>query len=524
MKTITNQLENENNFLKSQLENLLAENQKLKTDAQHWQSKYEHMLEQFKLAQLRKFAPSSEKNPQQQDLFDESDRAVENDDTQVTKGSITVAAHERKKKGQPKRTPLPAHFPRERIEYDVADNDKYCDCGHDKTKIGEDITEQLDVVPPQFKVIQHVRPKYACKHCQQGVAQSPMPKLFLPKSIAAPGLVAFTVIQKYVDHVPLYRQEDIWKRQGVNMPRNTVCGWLMQAAEKLEPLMAYLREDILRSGYVQADETPVQVLKEPDRKDTQLSFMWLYRGNAPNYVAILFDYQETREGRHAKNFLQDFKGYLQTDGYLGYRFADHTKGIIHLGCMAHGRRPFAELVKLANTTGKAHQALSYITKLYRIEHDARDLKPDARTELRLKNAKPLLDDFKAWLEKSVRSATLKGKLGKAIQYLLDHWQELNHYLLDGRLEIDNNLVENDIRPFAIGRKNWTFHGSPKGANAGAIFYSLLMTCKANQIEPFMYLNYLFNKIPHCMVKEDYRSLLPYNIDKHTLLDFAMGRS
>ena len=363
-------------------------------------------------------------------------------------------AHERKKKGQPKRTPLPEHFPRERIEYDVADNDKHCDCGHDKTKIGEDITEQLDVVPPQFKVIQHVRPKYACKHCQQGVAQSPMPKLFLPKSIAAPGLVAFTVIQKYVDHLPLYRQEDIWKRQGVNMPRNTVCGWLMQAAEKLEPLMAYLREDILRSGYVQADETPVQVLNEPNRKDTQRSYMWLYRGNAPNYVAILFDYQETREGMHAKNFLQDFKGYLQTDGYLGYRFADHTKGIIHLGCMAHGRRPFAELVKLAKTTGKAHQALSYITKLYRIEQEGRELSPKARKALRLKKAKPLLDDFKAWLEKSVCSATLK----------------------------------------------------------------------ANHIEPFMYLNYLFNKIPHCMVKEDYRSLLPYNIDKHTLLDFAMGRS
>ena len=293
---------------------------------------------------------------------------------------------------------------------------------------------------------------------------------------------------------------------------------MLTVAELCEPLWQALQKHILSYDYCQADETPVQVLQEPGRTNTQKSYIWIYRGGNEKQKSVVYDYQETRSGYHAQNFLHGFKGYLQTDGYAGYNWVSDLNEIIHLGCMTHARRPFAELVKLTKKPGKAHQALTLIQKLYAVEKEARDknLSYEQRFLLRNQESKPILDKLKEWLESTMRGSPPQGKLGKGIKYIVDRWTELTNYLKNGRLEIDNNAIENCIRPFAIGRKGWLFMGSPKGARAGVIFYSLILTCKANDIDPASYFNTMLNRIRDCKTAEDYKALLPFNIDPSAL--------
>lgn len=473
--------------------------------------RYRRVLEQFKLTQQRKFARSSESDPLQLRLdlqFDEADSAPVAELPQE-ENTVTIT-YTRKK---PKRRMLPDDLPREVIEHDIAEHDKQCACGCLKQRIGEEVTEQLEVVPAQLKVIQHVRFKYACNRCDESVSVAPMPRLFLPKSMATPSLVAYTLINKYQDHLPLYRQEKMWARMGVEMARNTICGWIIAAAEVCMPMRDVLMSTIRASGYVQADETPVQVMDEPNRKNTSLSYMWLYRSARPDQKVILFDYRETRQAIWPKEMLLGYKGYLQTDGYKGYDWVDDSPNIIHLGCMAHARRPFVELVKLSKTTGKSHQAVAYFQKLYAIEKIARESKYTStqRFELRLEKAKPILDEMRKWLDESLKYAVPQSKLSDALNYMHHRWDELTNYLTDGSLEIDNNGAENQIRPFALGRKNWLFSGSPRGAHASALFYSLIATAVANKWNPFDYLRYLFENIRACKTQEDYVNLLPFNI-------------
>lgn len=474
-----------------------------------WKQKYYNLLEQFRLVQQSKFARSSESNVLQHELqFDEAD-AVEEAELPKEENTVTITYTRQK----PKRRPLPPELPREVIEIDIPEHEKQCACGCMKQRIGEEVTEQLEVIPAQLKVIAHVRPKYACNRCDEGVSMAEMPQLFLPKSMATPSLVAHTIISKYEDHLPLYRQEKIWQRMGIDMPRNTVCGWIMAAAERCMPMRDTLMRSLLSSDYVQTDETPLQVMDEPDRKNTSISYIWVYKTQQPDKKIIVFDYRETRQAQWPKEVLNEFKGYLQTDGYKGYDWVDDKADIIHLGCMAHARRPFAQLVKLAKATGKSHQAVAFFQKLYAIEKTARDgdFTPEQRFELRLQKASPILDEMKEWLEQSLRHAVPQSKLGNALVYMHQRWKELTNYLLDGRLEIDNNGVENQIRPFAIGRKNWLFSGSPKGAHASALFYSLIATATANGLNPFDYLKYLFENIRQCKTEEQFFNLLPFNI-------------
>lgn len=481
---------------------LLEENAQLK-------QQYLRVLEQFKLAQQRRFARSSESNVLQMELqFDEAE-AVTPEEMPQEDNTITVTYT----RSKPKRRTLPADLPREVIEHDIPEHDKQCACGCMKQRIGEEITEQLEIVPAVLKVIAHVRPKYACNRCDEGVSIAPQPKLFLPKSMATPSLVAHTLISKYQDHLPLYRQEKIWQRMGVEMPRNTICGWIMNAADVCMPMRDALMSTLRSSDYIQADETTVQVMGEENRKNTSTSYMWVYRSAKPDKKVILFDYRETRQARWPKEILVGFNGYLQTDGYNGYNWLDDNPNIVHLGCMAHARRPFAELVKLAKTTGKSHKAIAFFQKLYAIEKMAREAKysPEQRHALRFEKSKPLLDEMKVWLEQSLQHAVPQSKLANALHYMHDRWQQLTNFLLDGSLEIDNNGAENQIRPFAIGRKNWLFSGSPRGAHASALFYSLIATAIANNWNPFDYLRYLFENIRSCKTTNDYINLLPFNI-------------
>jgi len=476
-----------------------------------WKEKYHRILEEWRLSNQRTFAPSSEKNSFQPDLFDEAGVELPDDVKATLDEDIEVKGHIRKKHS-PRRA-LPPELPREIITLDISDEEKKCECGHEMERIGEEATEQLKFIPASISVIRHVRPQYACKSCQQGVRIAKMPVLLLPKTMATPELIAHTIISKYVDHLPLHRQEAIWERTGIHLPKSSLCGWVIKAAEICQPLINLLQKDIISCSYAQADETTVQVMNEVGRSNTTKSYMWVYHG-CNRKPSIVFDYQETRAGAHAKQFLQGFSGCLQTDAYSGYNWTDEESRIFSAGCMAHARRPFAELAKLTKNSGLAYDALKFFRKLYEIEKQAREknLSSEMRYQIRQESAVPILDAFRKWLDHQVPKSSEQGKIGRAIRYCITHWNSLIYYLKDGNIEIDNNRVENLIRPFAVGRKNWLFSGSPSGAKAGAILYSLIATCKANQIDPWQYFITMLHKIRLCVSEDDYKKLLPQNIE------------
>jgi len=469
--------------------------------------KYAILVEQFLLAKQRRFAPSSEKNPLQSDLFDEAGIELPDEVKDQLDDQIEVNSYIRRK--HPIRRSLPNYIPREVVLHDISEDEKICACGKHLVRIGEEISEQLKYIPAQICVIQHVRPKYACKPCQENVKIAPMPVLLLPKSIATPELIAHTIISKYCDHIPLYRQESIWERMDVDMPRSSLCGWILKVAALCEPLVKLLQKNIIAYDYAQVDETTVQVLDEIGRDNRTKSYMWCYRGGGAQ-PSIVYEYQETRGGYHPQKFLDGFKGYLQTDAYSGYNWTHNVDKIIPVGCHAHARRPFAELVKLTKQPGLSHEALAFYRKLYAVEKEAREkkLSSDARHQLRQEKSKPVLEAFKIWLDRHLTKTPEQSKVGKAIRYCLANCIELINYLKDGRIEIDNNLIENAIRPFALGRKNWLFMGSPSGAKAGAILYSLIETCKANNIEPYKYFCAMLHRVRQCETDDDYRNMLP----------------
>lgn len=343
--------------------------------------KYVNLLEEIRLAKQHRFAPSSEKNILQSDLFDEAGIELPEDVKEQLSDEIEIKSHTRKR--HPVRRPLPAYLPREVVIHDITEAEKVCYCGEHLVRMGEEISEQLKYIPAKISVIQHVRPKYTCKPCQENVKIAAMPALLLPKSIATPELVAHIIISKYCDHLPLYRQEAMWQRMEIDMPRSSLCGWVLKVAELCEPLWKQLQKNIIADDYVQVDETTVQVLNEIGRDNRAKSYMWAYRGGG-NQPSIVYEYQETRGGYHAQQFLAGFKGYLQSDAFSGYNWADEAKEIVHVGCHAHARRPFAELVKTQKTSGLAHDALKFYRKLYGIEKEARENQytPDARYRLR----------------------------------------------------------------------------------------------------------------------------------------------
>ena len=474
-----------------------------------YKEKYARLLEELRLNKSHLYSSSSEKNILQADLFDEPGIELSGELKDQLNDEIEVKSHSRKK--HPVRRTLPKDLPREVVLHDISEEEKICGCGAHLVRIGEEVAEQLKYIPAQLSVIQHVRPKYACKPCQENVKIATMPTLFLPKSIATPELVAYTIIAKYCDHLPLYRQESIWNRLEIDMPRSSLCGWILKTAELCEPLVKLLQKNITAHDYVQADETTVQVLDEVGRDNTAKSYMWCYRGGGEK-VSIVYEYQPTRGGYHAAEFLRGYKGYLQSDAYSGYHFADKNSDIIRVGCMAHARRKFADVIKATKSNGLASEAIKYFRTLYKIENTAQEnhFSSEKRFHLRQEKSQPILTAFKIWLDTHLTKVPEQSKIGVAIRYALSNWELLTNYLKDGRIEIDNNLIENAIRPFALGRKNWLFAGNPSGAKAGAIFYSLIETCKAKKIEPYKYFCAMLHRIRLCKHEEDYHKLLPQN--------------
>ena len=499
-------------------------NERLTTENQHYKIQVLTLTEQLNLALARRYAASSEKlSPDQIGLFDEAehdsdvasdtdaDASVETDDDE-----ITVAAHKRKKRG---RKPLPDHLPRIDVIHEIPESARRCD--HDGrllTEIGEVISEQLDIIPAKIRVIRHIRRKYACD-CGYCIKTAPLPAQPIPKSMASPGLLAHITVSKYQDALPLYRQETILQRIGVDIPRATLANWMIQAGHLIQPLINLLHDQLMSYDILQMDETTVQVLKESGRKAQSKSYLWLQRGGPPEHPVVLYHYDPGRGAGVAKRLLEGFTGYLQTDGYDGYNAVVASNNLIHVGCMAHARRRFHDAVKAQGKNkqrGKAHRGLTLIQKLYRVEKQARKLTPEKRYQHRQCHAKPVLDEMRIWLDQSLPQVPPTSATGKALHYVHNEWDKLIRYLDDGRLEIDNNAAENAIRPFVIGRKNWLFSDSVSGVKASANLYSLIETTKANGLDPYAYLRYLFTELPKADSVEDIEALLPGNLDNHQL--------
>jgi transposase len=430
-----------------------------------------------------------------------------------------VKGHTRKKGGKKK---LPDYLPREEIVHDLTAEEKSCPCcGKDRPVIGEDSTEELDIIPPKIIVNKHIRKKYGACSCDRffeeeipEIKTASMPERFMPYSIASSGLVAYIITAKFCDALPFYRQSKIFNRMDIELSRATLCNWAMLAADKCSKLIDIMTEEMIESPVIGMDETTFQVLKEPDRPAQSKSYMWVARAYTPEgKIFVLYQYHPTRSGEVPKKILGDYGGFLQTDGYAGYNQIGRQDKIIHVGCFAHVRHEF-EKARVKNKKSKtAFKALNFIRSLYKIENELREKNylPDVFVEKRKSAVLPILEEFHNWLVSQKQKILPKGYAGDAVNYTLNQWNKLIKYLDHHLLTPDNNTVENKIRPFTVGRKNWLFSNTPNGANASAILYSLVETAKANGLEPYRYLRYLFDRLPFAKSKEELRLLLPDTI-------------
>ncbi|ANB60157.1 IS66 family transposase [Anoxybacteroides amylolyticum] len=469
--------------------------------------------EQFRLAQKKRFGASSEKTDPNQlelDLFNEAEVLATPKGEEPPMEKIT---YERRKPAGPRTAKLD-HLPVETVTYELNEDERVCSCcGNPLHEMSSETRHEIAIIPAQVKVVQHVRKVYACRRCEREeirtpIVTAPMPNPIYPGSLASPSSMAYVMTQKYVDSQPLYRQEQQFSRLGLSISRQTLANWMMYGAEWLSLLTDRMREHLLKQDILHADETTLQVLREPGKSAETQSYLWLYRTGRMGPPIVLYDYKPTRNGEHPRNFLSGFRGYLHVDGYSGYH---KVQGVTLVGCWAHARRKFDEALKAMpagqpKTETAARQGLEFCNQLFAIERGLRDASPEERYAVRMERSKPILEAYLAWLQKQRPRTLPKSLLGQAIAYSLNQWDKLTAFLQDGRLEIDNNRSERSIKPFVIGRKNWLFANSPRGAQASATIYSVIETAKENGLNPFQYLKYLFEQLPQLADPKDTEAL------------------
>ncbi|WP_419620639.1 IS66 family transposase, partial [Thiolapillus sp.] len=493
----------------------------LELNYQQLQAKYAALLEQIRLFQHQRFGASSEKfHPDQQDLFNEAEATAEEIPIEEVDDALSApeGASSARKRG---RKALPPELPRIEVIHDLPEEQRHCPEGHELKVIGEEVSEQLDIIPAKIQVIRHIRKKYACPCCEAHVKTAAAPEQPIPKSNASPGLLAWIVTSKFLDALPLYRQSGMLQRIGITIARGTLAAWVIRCGELIQPLINLLREQLLLYDIQQMDETTIQVLKETGKKAQSKSYIWVQRGGPPGRQVLLFTYDSSRGQHVADALLADYQGYLQTDGYGGYDPVCANNELIQVGCFAHARRKFDEALKAqgkgrAIKAGKASKGLIYIQKLYRIEKQIKDLEPEERYQERQQQAVPLFDEIRTWLDKSLPQVPPTSLTGKALYYLDNQWDKLICYCKDGRLEIDNNATERTIRPFVIGRNNWLFADTVEGARASGNLYSLIETVKAHDLEPYRYLRHVFKELPRAQSLEEIEQLLPWHVDKEQI--------
>lgn len=473
-------LEEEHAQQARQLQTLVLKNQKLTLELAH-------------LKRLRFGVKSEALSVEQRTLFeDDADQDLAAVTAELDATTPVTGESLRPPRAKAGRQPLPAHL--ERI--DIRHEPESCTCGQcqrELIKIGEDISEQLDIEPARFFVIRHIRPQYACRTCET-VQAAPVAAAVIDGGLAAPGLLAWVAGSKYLDHLPLYRLEQIAQRQEVPLARSTLSAWIGQLGVALQPLADRLADKLRARSSLHADETPVQQL-DPGKGQTKRAYLWAYRSNdlAGGPPIVVFDYQTGRSGQYVRDFLAEWRGHLMVDDYSGYK-ALFGKDIMEQACLAHARRKFFEL-ESAGGHPIAAEALARIARLYAIEAEARNGSVTERAWLREAHARPELESLQQWLLSLQPGVAPGSGLGKAIQYTLRRWPALSRYAQGGDLPIDNNPVENAIRPIALGKKNWLFAGSERAGRRAAAIQSLLATAKLNSLEPVGWLKDTLEKLP-----------------------------
>jgi len=455
------------------------------------QAKIDKLTHELATLKRWKFARSREQlDAAQISLLDETLDADIAAIEQELSDLVPTAKTDTKSRQQPKRAALPAELPRVEVAHEP--DTTTCGCGCLLTRIGEDVSEKLDYTPGVFKVERHVRGKWACAKCQT-LMQAPVAAHIIDKGLPTAGLLAQVLVAKYSDHLPLYRQERIFGRAGVEIPRSTLAQWVGVCGVQLQPLVDALKDAMLQSTVLHADETPVAMLK-PGNKKTHRAYLWAYApGRFEGLKAVVYDFCESRAGEHARAFLGKWRGMLVCDDYAGYK-QGFGAGITEAGCMAHARRKFFDL-HVASKSQIAQQACAYMAQLYDVERQARELSAQERLLRRQSQSKPLTDAFHQWMLLHRQKVPEGSATAKALDYSLKRWQALTRFLQDGKLPIDNNWIENQIRPVAIGRNNWLFAGSLRAGQRAAAVMSLIQSAKLNGHDPYAYLKDVLTRLP-----------------------------
>ena len=486
----------------------------------------EWLLEQLKLSKKKLFGRSSEQAEQM--VMDQLSLTMNEVEAYIFgmnsagKAPVAVKAHEHKRQSGNVLDVVPEGTPTEVVEHRLPENELTCSaCGSQMVEIGKEVRRSLMMKPAEFWVREDVYYTYACKNCEQETGEANIVKAakepaLLPGSFASAEAVAYLAAQKFVMYSPLYRLQQEFERHGLKLSRQTMANWLLNTSEKwLQPIYDTLREQLCKEPMLHADETTLQVLKEPGRSSTSKSYMWLYRtSGCAKQAVVLYEYQPTRKAEHAVAFLKGFSGWLHADGYQGYHKLPGNIRVV--GCWAHARRKFDEalqtLPKEMQKDSPAAIGECYCSRLFKLEQAFAELTPEERYEKRLEQEKPVLDALLSWANEMQAKTAPKSALGRAIHYLLEQWPYLARYLEDGRLELSNNRAERSIKPFVMGRKNWLFANTPGGAQASAMIYSLIETAKENKLDPYKYLLWVLQSAPGLSQADEFwaEKLLPAN--------------
>lgn len=483
------------------------------------------LIEQIRANKKKIYGTSSEKNminPDEQLSFFMNE-AETFSDPEAHEPALKDVKKRHKAKGAKKAKVK--NVPVKIVEYRLSPEDQICpECGHRLHEMKKTVRDEIEVVPARFTVKRHVSYTYACRNCESNgikgtIITAPSPKALFRNSLCSSSLLAHIITQKYVYALPLNRQEQMFRRYGMELSRQTLSNWVIAGSKYLARLYGRMKCHLINEDIIHADETKLEVINEPGRKATQESYMWVYCSGKHSAPCVLYDYEPGRGSKYPTGFLEDFSGYLQTDGYSGYNQIctdkDRKAGpVISAGCFAHARRKFTDALAVAGKSPSPNisQGIRYCDALFAIEKECIDDTPEVRASYRNEHSAPLLDEYFAWVKEMSSKVLPKSKLGEAITYSRNQEQQLRRYLEDGRLEISNNIAERAVKPFVIGRKNWLFCNTPHGADASAISYSIVETAKGNGLEPFAYLTHVFDVMSQTegITDEQIDSLLPWS--------------
>ncbi len=500
-----------NKDLMSEIEELNAIISSLKTENTNLKTQVESL--QFTLKSMNKQIFGSKSEKSKKHVEEERNLFNLNEAEQISNVNALEPTIDKvvKRKSRTSRSENIKSLREEKIAYELQSEEQVCnECGSELKAIGTDSRETIKIMKEAIKVLEETT-TYACIKCDY-ITRSEMPKLAIPGGIASSSLLSQVIVDKVANALPLYRQSEDYARIGLNLSRQNLANWMIKSANLLEVIFNKMKTDLLSTDIIHADETTLQVLKESGKPATSKSYMWTYVSNRYDNDIVLYEYQDNRSGKNAKEFLSTFKGYLNVDGYAGYNSVENVELV---NCFAHLRRKFIDLFDTLTDEEKANSktkiAVDYITEIYRLDNESKELDISNRLEFKQNNIKPIMIEFNKWLNENILTAASESPYGKAMAYAVKYLPSVMKYLEDGRLDIDNNRAERAVKPFVIGRKNWLFSNTANGARSSAILYSIVQTAIMNKINPYKYLEHILDILANQNINEiDFENIMPYS--------------